>query len=440
MKSICLAVIIVALALIDAGAQPLSTNINPALLYYQAFLLAPDPMSDADMDYFYSKEGRGQKLPERFAKIFAEYDNQFALLRAAARSTAPCDWGIDVSEGPGTLLPHLAPCKAVAQAARLRVTWNLQQGRQTDARDDLLASFILGRNLTRNGTLIAALVEMASEAIDCSTVAENFGRFTPETLKELIDGLDAGPAWGSIAGCVPAARAFFEDWILQRILELQKANPGNDAKVMADLREQLACLWAPQEIDAKGRLSPSQTASSLGHDPDLDKWWVQLTQAAGGTSAGVVKLVRDMEPLYQRLALILALSHGEHERQMNQFKAELDQSPNPLFSINFPTWERARQREFKVQVLQAMVRAAVQYKLRGQAGFQAVNDPYGQGPFAFRRFVFEGEDRGFELTSVCTLSGWPEVMIFVEKEGPAFWVNGRPGHVGQALPSAGTRK
>ncbi len=130
----------------------------------------------------------------------------------------------------------------------------------------------------------------------------------------------------------------------------------------------------------------------------------------------------------------------EYETQLQQFKADLQQSPNPYFSRTLPLWEQARHREFKAQVFLAMVRAAVQYKLHGQAGFQTVLDPYGQGPFIFQRFVFEGVDRGFQLTSACTLSGWPEVMIFVEKEGPGFWVNGRPGHVGHSLPNAGARK
>jgi hypothetical protein len=114
--------------MVQAGAQPSGADINPASLYYQAFLLAPDPMSDADDAYLYSKEGLSQPLPERYGKIYAGYDNEFKLVRQAAWTTVPCDWGIDLSEGPATLLPHLARCKAVAQAARFRVVWSLDHG------------------------------------------------------------------------------------------------------------------------------------------------------------------------------------------------------------------------------------------------------------------------------------------------------------------------
>jgi len=72
-----------------------------------------------------------------------------------------------------------------------------------------------------------------------------------------------------------------------------------------------------------------------------------------------------------------------------------------------------------------MVHAAVAYKLRGAEGFDNVMDPCGQGPFQMQRFVFQGVDRGFELKGDYSGRGFPEVMIFVEKAGPAFYVNGK---------------
>ena len=178
-------------ALVGAGGQPSSTNINPALLYYQAFLVAPEPLPQAEWDYLSSYEGRSQPLPARYAGILAGYDNQFRLVRQAARATAPCDWGTDLSAGPATLLPQLAPAKAVMVAARLRLAWDLQHGRQAEACDDLLAAFTLARNLPRNGLLISVLVQIAMESIACYMVAENFDQFSPETLQQLAAGLEA---------------------------------------------------------------------------------------------------------------------------------------------------------------------------------------------------------------------------------------------------------
>jgi hypothetical protein len=92
----------------------------------------------------------------------------------------------------------------------------------------------------------------------------------------------------------------------------------------------------------------------------------------------------------------------------------------------------ARAKEFRNQVVLAMVRAAVEYKLRGEQGLRSVTDPCGQGPFGFRRFLFEGVDRGFELKSASDDGDHPTALIFVEKEGPPFLVDGP--RAGQALP------
>ena len=78
-----------------------------------------------------------------------------------------------------------------------------------------------------------------------------------------------------------------------------------------------------------------------------------------------------------------------------------------------------------------MVRAAVAYKLHGESGLQSVMDPLGNGPFAFQRFMFEGVDRGFELKSSYARESYPCALIFVEKEGTPFRVDGP--HIGQAV-------
>ena len=441
LKSICLSLLVVAGVSAGASGQPSATNINPALLYYQAFLVAPD-LSEADHDYLWTKEWQGQQLPERFGKIMAGYDNEFRLVRQAARSTVPCDWGINMSEGPATLLPHLARTKAVLLTARFRALWALQHGRQADAREELVAAFVLGRNVARDGTLISTLVQRAMTMIDCSTVARLFGQFSPEELQQLLDGFEAAPARRTGADGVPTERAFFQDWVLRRIQELQQANPGDDAKVMAGIHDLFAStLYLQKETEnpqpgqtrMAGSAGPVPTASARERGSQPGNWWEGLTQAAGGTSAGMVKLIRDLDSFDQPLALALALPHDEYESGMEQLKTEMQRSPNPLPSLLLPAWERVRSKELRSLLSLAMVRAAVEYKLHGLAAMQSVIDPWGQGPFELQRFVFQGVDRGFELKSACRVNGWPEVLIFVEKEGPPFYVNGR--NAGQARPA-----
>jgi len=400
------------LAGLSARGESFRTDINPALLYYQAFLLAPKTMSDADWDYLGSKAGREQKIPERFGPLLAGYDAQFKLVREAAQQKPACDWGIDLSPGPGTLLPHLAFVKAVAMAAQPRAVWALQHGNQAGARDDLLAAFVLGRNVARDGTLIGVLVQHASEAIIYATVAQNFGQFSPATLQQLADGFDAAPARVPVAAAILTEQSNHVDWLLNKLRQLPRANPGSTASL-------LVAIHADKELAALENVGEDSGKTALAAD-----FWQHAVAASGGTRDGLLKLVQETEPLYVRLGKILALSGPEYDVQIQPFAAEIKASQNPFVQLLFPDPLRPRPREFKIEAWQAMVCAAVAYKLHGEAGLQGVMDPLGNGPFTCQRFVFEGVDRGFELKSAYAGLKYPCALIFVEKEGPAFRTDG----------------
>jgi len=95
------------------------------------------------------------------------------------------------------MLPHLGRARAICRTAQLRATWALQHGRQADARDDLQAAFVLGRNAGSDRLLIGALVQNSIEAMIYGAVAFHFGEFSPETLKQLVAGFDTAPVRGS---------------------------------------------------------------------------------------------------------------------------------------------------------------------------------------------------------------------------------------------------
>jgi hypothetical protein len=266
---------------------------------------------------------------------------------------------------------------------------------------------------------LAVLVQLNTENVICSTVAENFHRFSPESLKQLADGFNAASPRGTLAASLAAEKSSFVDWLQARIAKLQKENPGDDAKVMAGLQELITGIDRPPKSNKK------QARPTL---------WNQVTEAAGGTSQGIVKLLREEEPLYQRLALIMALPLAQYADKIEAFTDEIHRSTNPFVSMIFPSIEKVRPRELGTITELAMVRAAVEYKLHGEQGLKSVTDPCGQGPFTFERFVFEGVDRGFELKSAYDGRDFPEALIFTEKDGPPFHVDGK--RVGQALATA----
>jgi hypothetical protein len=405
----------VATTLVVRADEPLRTDINPALLYYQAFLVKPD-LSQADRDYLFTNEWWGASLPRRFGQLIADYDNQFALLRQAAHATVPCDWGIDLSRGPATLLPHLAQSKSIAITTRLRVPWLLRHGQHAQAREELAAAFVMARNIARDGTLVSTLVQLANEAIDCSTLAENFGRFSEADLTQFLDEINAAPARRTVADCVTTEKVDFHGWLLRRLLDLQQATPGDDAQVMAKAHALLASVF--------------EAPLNVSDSPEWAHWWERVSQAAGGTSQGLVQLVRDLDAFDPRLTALLESSYAEYGRQSAQFETEMRQTANPLVPMVFSAWMRARPRELRVLSYLAMARAAIDYKLHGEAGLKRVTDPCSDRPFTFQRFLFKGVDRGFKLSSAYNMNGNKAELIFVETEGPPFQVNsnypGRP--------------
>ena len=151
----------------------------------------------------------------------------------------------------------------------------------------------------------------------------------------------------------------------------------------------------------------------------------KLVKAGGNTSDGVIKLVHELESVYKRITDILSLPYNQFGPEIKAFNADIAVHPNPLVPEFFMVFDKCRQKEFAVEVTLAMVKAAAQYKLHGEAGLKNVADPCGNGPFAFERFSFQGVDRGFKLKSPFTGRGFDEVLIFVEKDGPPFQVIGK---------------
>jgi len=395
------------------GANAFRTDINPALLYHQGFSLRPD-LAQADHDYLFTNQWRGRVLDERFGDLIWKYDNSFKLFHRARYAQVPCDWGHDISDGPEALLPGLAKAKSAAQTARLRAMWHLQNGKPDDARDDLLAAFALGRNVSQDRVLISALVQYAIENIVASIVAENAYQLPPETLRQLADGFEAAPRQGLVADCIPVENISFSQYFVRKI---EEARAQDEATALARVRQVLGNAFnsGGEPPAVRGvRFEGSEGAAKA------DK----IIAAAGGTIDGLLRLFREMPPLYEQVERILRLRPAEYGKRMAEFQDMVNKHPNPLVKEFFSLFDNCRKKEFATQITVAMARAGIEYKLRGNEGLQSVLDPCTGVPFEFERFIFEGEDRGFKLKSKYRGRDFDEVLIFVEKPGPLFGTTG----------------
>ena len=397
------------------GGEAFRTDINPALLYYQGFSLRPE-LSQADHDYLFTNEWRGKVLDERFLALIPTYKNSFKLFRRAAKAQVPCDWGMDLTDGPEAMLPGLAKAKSAAQTARLRTMWHLQNGKPEEARDDLLAAFVMARQVSRDRVLISALVQFAMENIVASIIAENFYQLPPEILGQLADGLESAPARGLVADCIENENLSFKEYFVRKIQEFRAED---ESRALARFRELLTRSFDSEEPPAA---RPARSASQQSEGAiKADK----IIAAGGGTLDGVTRLFEEMPALYERAEKILRLPVAQYARPMADFESMIKANPNPLGQEFFGMLDNCRKKEFGTQSTVAMVRAGIAYKLRGEEGFRSVLDPCTGVPFEFERFAFEGVDRGFKLKSKYRGRDFDEVLIFVEKPGPLFRTTGK---------------
>ncbi len=384
----------------------LRTNINPALLYAQAILLMQD---SSDQAYLHTNEWRGRPLDHRFTELMELNDKVFRILRQASRQKVPCDWGYDLSLGPELLLPSLAKVRSLAQTARLRIRWHLENGRPDDARDDLLATFILGRQTAKDGVLISALVQVAAENMLSTGIAENWFRFSSETLQQVMDGLASAPARGRMAECVETERTSMKGWFVRKIEEFQ-AGSRDEKEALQKSLNMLRSIMDP------GNESPKAVGSPT---PD------SVVQEAGRTTAGLLAQLKELDPLYDEAAVLMTLPYNQFQSQIKVFNEKISTHPNPFVQFLFPAFEKCRIREFAIETKLAILRAAHAYRLSGDVGLSRIHEPHFNEPFQFRRFVFEGLDRGFELKSKIATWDGTESLIFVEKDGPAFYLDGK---------------
>jgi ribosomal protein S24E len=393
-----------------AATSPYRNDINPALLYWQAFAVMPELKEPTQREL--NDQYSTAPVDEQYEALANRFDAAFKLVNRAAQLKQPCDWGIDMANGPETLLPHLAKVRAVVHAARLRARCFLAHGKENEAIQDLLSAFVLGRQTGSDGVLISTLVQYACENLIVTFVAENFNAFSPPGLQKLMAGIDASPARGTVSQSIGRGERACIAWYGRRIREIQAKHPGDEAQVMSQVRELLAAT-----LDVKKDYTKADA----------------FIQEAGDTSADLLTWLERTEASYDELEKVAALPYDRFGPAEKAIREKVEKSANPFSRMLFPAFDKARSREFGTMAAVEMLRAAVQYRVRGEPGLQSVRDPFGSGPFEFHRFLFENVDRGFELKSKFA-GQYPAVLILVEKSGPPFQVAGQSAGQSPAKP------
>ena len=367
---------------VAATPQP-RPDINPALLYWQAFSSLPELRAgDGEFlgpDWSTGTPGTGA------AEVARRCDSTFKLLRRAAASKAPCDWGIDLADGPATVLPNIAKLRRVAQAGALRAKVALDEGREADATNDLAALLSLGRRSAIDGALVQMMIAQSVNDLIVNFVAGNLHQFTPETLPGLGTMFDAAPRRVTVADAVKAERAAFYGWILGQVESFRTAHPGDDKAVCEAFTELMR-----RYIDG-------------GNDANATR----IIDASGGTGQGLLSYIKQLEPVYDAMEKVATAPNDQVEQTIADFAAMKSGATNLLVTHLIPNITRARAKELEATARLAMLRAAIAYKTGGETAFRQIRDPFGDGPFER-----EGAADGFVLRTKLAIQNTKASMDF----------------------------
>jgi len=356
-------------------AAPLAprTDINPAVLYWQAFSLYPELDQELKKEFLATPP----RLPQADAEpVLKKFDGMFKYLRRAAQMKVPCDWGIDLSEGPEALMPNLIKIRQAAQAAVARVHYALEAGRDLQAVDDLVAIIVLGRNAGTDGTLVGAMIGIAVEGLINDFMARNFYLFSPPALLSFVKQVEAAPARSTVKKAMQFEEQAFLQWFIAKLEGFRAAHPQDESQALAQSRELFK--------------STIETDSAK-----LDR----IFGSAGNTMAGLIAYLQQLKPVYEAILKAAEAPPEKLEETAAAIHELVEHHTNLIARVMFPNVEKARKTELGAIARSAMIRAAVALRLEGDAGFQKIRDPFGDGPFTLRRLSAGSGEQGFELDS-----------------------------------------
>jgi hypothetical protein len=316
------AVLLVACALSMAWAMPPRKDINPAVLYLQAFSLFPE--LDESQSKLLGHETAGDVTAEE-RDVAMRFDAAFALIVRARTQNAPCDWGMDPADGPNAITPQWTKIRTATYAAVLRARVALADGEQARARDELLAASVLSRHAAAGATLVGTMIQVAAEMKILDFMAMHFDELKPQTRSELAAGLQAPPLRATVAEAMVNEKSGFQDWLLDK-LEDYRAKEHDDTKVLA--------------------LFSALMNDTFKSESDLAN---RIIEASGGTSAGVIRYIKTVGPHYARAEAIAKASASDINREKVEFEKEINATTNLLARIVIPNAAKARRRELEFE-------------------------------------------------------------------------------------------
>ncbi|HEY3394596.1 MAG TPA: hypothetical protein VGK58_17930 [Lacipirellulaceae bacterium] len=347
-----------------AGQSELGAN--AALQYWQAFAQMP-ALSDEQQKILDEWNTVSLKDPA-VEKLVADAHKSMMYLHRAARLER-CDWGLDYDDGVTLLLLHLTKARDLARLTALHARYEIERGNSKALRDDAFGMMALARHVGRDPAMVCVLVRHLIEDM----VVDLTSPYVPQLKAKYADSkamFDSLPPSSSVLDTFDMEREYFLVWIVRKIKEEEKRDPGAGLK-----------LW-------KGLLGPTA--------PQALKQIQSVDQA--------IKLTEGVIPVYDELKKLVVLPPAEFDARYPKFKQQ-NMKPDTLAAFLIPKIDELLAKERRSQARIAMLLAAIAVAEGGPDQLKNIDDPFGDGPFEYRKL-----DAGFELKSQLKYEGQPVTL------------------------------
>jgi hypothetical protein len=341
-----------------ASAQPApQLPQNAALQYWQAFNFLPHDQAELD------KLVDWRKLP-----LEDKSDSQSNSLRYlhAGAQIKQCDWGIDLSQGPYTLLPFLNKSRPLTYQACLRVRFDISGKKWADAVAHGADALVAARHVTNPPVAISLLVSFANERDAIDALSSGLNSFDRESLARLIARLDSLPPVPTLSDSLKFESEMSVEWAVKKA---RSAGPNPN--------------W--HETFGFLGIREGQTDFNAIDQPVKD---------AGGTPETVAAKIEALLPFYQEAQKLnsAGLSQSEYNKQAQQLLSKY--ASNPFAKPILPQLDGIHNAVIAAQTRMALLRAAIAVVQNGPDAAKKFTDPSDHQPF-----TYQPKPDGFELTS-----------------------------------------
>jgi hypothetical protein len=361
---------------------PCDLEANAALKYWQAFAQLPK-LTDAE-EHKLSEECLTAPLDAHARELVDKSAYAFRMVHRAA-AMPRCAWGLGIEEGIDLLIPHVQAARTMSCLACLRARIRFEDGHRAEAIDDLLDAITMGRHVSKDGTLIAVLMNFSIEHRTGETLARYLPQLDPATIKRVKARLAALPPAETPAQALTFEEKACLDWFIRKFKEHE---------------------------DKEGLLTFLSTyCSHNGDSPDQSRERGRtIFEECGGTLDGLLKMAEETRPCYAQAPRILELPLDQCEKQ---FQLEASKyARNPVFKTIFPPLVSLRRSQARTDVFRALLAAALDVQLNQPNALKNHADPVGGDQFEMVAF-----DGGFELRSKFKPEGGTPWVLIVGHRG-----------------------